>query len=92
MKSGKLDNNPTCPQCKKSLDGFTTVDHDERPKPDDVTICCYCREVLQFDNDMNLKTASPEAIEECVLEVSIAQRMGRYHKLAESIFEIIKGK
>ncbi len=78
MKTGQLNTRPNCPTCKKLLDGFTSVDHDNKPEEGDVTVCAYCNEVLQFNGDMSLKLASAEVIEECgLLTVSRAQRQAR---------------
>ena len=67
MRTGQLDSRPCCPGCKTLLDGFAAVDHDEKPKAGDVTICVYCNQVLQFNDDMSMKPASPDVIEECGL-------------------------
>lgn len=91
MKSGQLDTRPHCPTCKKMLDGFTAVDHEQNPQPGDVTICAYCNEVLQFTDDMGMKLASPEAIEECgLLEVSRSQRQARELKRDLTLAKKIK--
>ena len=75
MKTGQLDTRANCPTCKKLLDGYTAVDHDHKPQAGDVTICTYCNEVLQFNDDMSMKLASAEVIEECgLLEISRGQR------------------
>lgn len=73
MKTGRLDSKPECPTCHKLLDGFSAYYDHEQPKPDDVTICAYCRDVLQFTNGMTLRKANPEVIEEVMLEVSQMQ-------------------
>ena len=91
MKSGQLDTRPHCPTCKKLLDGFTAVDHEHKPSAGDVTICVYCNEVLQFANDMSMKLASPEVIEECgLLEISRGQRRARKFKRDLTLAEKIK--
>ena len=47
--SGRLATSPVCPQCGKTLDGFTSAALDgARPKPGDVSICFYCATVLEF--------------------------------------------
>ena len=91
MKSGQLETRSHCPTCKKLLDGFTAVDHDKKPKAGDVTICSYCNEVLQFNDDMSMKLASPEVIEECgLLEISRGQRQAREFKARVDMRKKIK--
>lgn len=91
MKLGQLNTRPHCPTCKKLLDGFTSVDHDNKPQAGDVMICVYCNEVLQLADDMSMKLASPEVIEECgLLEVSRAQRQAREFNASVSLVKKIK--
>lgn len=91
MKSGQLDTRPNCPCCKKLLDGFTSIDHNKKPKSGDVMICAYCNEVLQFTDDMSLQLASPEVIEECgLLEISRGQRQAREFKTRVDMRKKIK--
>ena len=91
MNTGQLDTHPYCPSCRKLLDGFTAVDHDKKPKAGDVTICAYCNVVLQFNDDMSMKLASPEVIEECgLLEISRGQRQARELKAKLSLAKRIK--
>ncbi len=91
MRTGQLDTRPHCPTCKKLLDGFTAVDHDKKPKAGDVTICVYCNEVLQFNDDMSMKLASAEVIEGCgLLAISRGQRQAREFNARVSLAKKIK--
>lgn len=97
MTTGQLKNQPHCPGCNHLLDGLTGVDHDRQPSPGDVTICAYCNEVLQFTDDMSLKLAPPEVIEECgLLQISRGQRQARAFNakvtLAKKIREVVGGR
>lgn len=47
----KLSWQARCPECRSTLDGATGVDHDERPKPGDVSLCLYCGTILVFEED-----------------------------------------
>ena len=47
-----------CPECNKKLDAATGVDHDSRPEPNDVTVCLYCATVLQFNDDLTLRSTT----------------------------------
>lgn len=62
--STKLENDPHCPQCKTLVNGATAADFsDITPKPGDGTVCFYCAEILEFDEDLNLTHASDELME-----------------------------
>lgn len=76
INQGQLKNKPHCPQCLKLLDGFTAVasEKEARPSPGDVTVCVYCRAVLQFTGDLGLEMAEAGVIEQFTLELSIIQR------------------
>ncbi len=63
MKTGKLDTAPHCPTCDKTLDGFTSFE-EHSPGPEDITVCCYCGEVLQFTEEMALEKISDEVMAE----------------------------
>lgn len=63
MKFGKtahLKNaKPICPSCDKLLDGFTGIDNNATPEPDDITICCYCGSILKFTEKLTVVEMSP---------------------------------
>lgn len=76
MNDGLLPSKPECPHCKKTLDGFTDPVGDRVPKPEDVTMCLYCGEILQFDERMKLKPIPEELIKELNLKtVQIAGKV-----------------
>ena len=59
-----LSNQPKCPGCGRTLDGFTDVKNaNNRPKSGDISFCLYCREVLEFDENMNFKLAPQEFLD-----------------------------
>lgn len=78
--SGKLNSQPYCPVCKKLLNGFTSVDHQNSPKPGDVTVCTSCNGILQFNESMGLKLAPVEVIEKYMLEISKAQQKAKEYR------------
>jgi hypothetical protein len=49
-----------CPACGNQLDACFGVEHDEIPKPGDLTICAYCAEPLVFTRDLRLRCVTPE--------------------------------
>ena len=54
-----------CVTCKAVLDGAETVsDPNIHPRPDDITICGYCGEVLQFNDDMSLRLIDESVLSE----------------------------
>lgn len=50
---------PLCPNCHNKLDACTDMSLEGAfPSPDDYSICAYCFEVLQFNDDcMSLRVA-----------------------------------
>lgn len=75
---GFLVNEPQCPHCETTLDGFTDPTGNRVPEPEDVTMCLYCGEILQFDSDMKLKPIPEEIITELDLRtVQIAGEVRR---------------
>lgn len=46
-----------CPQCKKHLDRSCGVAHPYSPRPNDFTICVYCKSWLVFNDDLSLRLA-----------------------------------
>jgi hypothetical protein len=51
-----------CPQCAELLDGATAMGEDAVPEPGDISVCCYCAEILQFDAAMHLVKCPEEAL------------------------------
>lgn len=49
-----------CPCCEEMLDAVTSLDADGAPEPGDVSLCAYCGEILQFDEDMQLTKVTEE--------------------------------
>ena len=46
----------SCPVCGLNINASHN-ERNETPKPGDVTICCKCRNILQFDEAMDLEIA-----------------------------------
>lgn len=64
-----------CPQCNANLNAWGSISHDDKPRSGDITVCVYCAEVLEFtDNDLNVISASAEALTDVTLELSKVQR------------------
>ena len=81
MRHGQLHGRGyTCPNpaCRKTLDGFSSVGHDNAPSPGDITVCAYCQAALVFlENGLRLMTADefdalPAEDREGLLRVGIA--------------------
>ena len=49
-----------CPACGNQLDACFGIQHNETPKPGDLTICAYCAEPLVFTRDLSQRCATPE--------------------------------
>ena len=46
-----------CPVCGLNLNAASNEKNNESPKPGDVSICCKCHSILQFDEAMGLEMA-----------------------------------
>lgn len=50
--------------CGHELDRASGVHNAVPPRPDDLSLCAYCGEVLQFNADLTLRIADPIALAE----------------------------
>jgi hypothetical protein len=47
--SGELDSAPNCPNCGKTLDGFSSAElKSQRPREGDMGICLYCGTISKY--------------------------------------------
>lgn len=53
-----------CPGCFGYLNASRDIDGDERPKPDDRTICIHCGAFMKYLNDLRLQLLTPEELAE----------------------------
>lgn len=55
-----------CPSCEAVLDGAANMaaNERERPSPGDFSVCMYCATILIFDDNLELQTASSNALEQ----------------------------
>ena len=75
MNDGLLASKPECPHCKTTLNGFTDPIGNRVPKAEDVTMCLYCGEFLQFNDNMKLEPLSEELITQ--LDLRSVQMAGK---------------
>lgn len=61
--TAKLGSAPSCPHCKKRLDGFAHLEGKATPSVGDITVCAYCSSVLEFTSGLKLKFAAMEGLE-----------------------------
>lgn len=75
----KLPAAPRCPGCKAELDGATNMDNTvARPKAGDVSVCAYCGEIIEFMDELKLRSASPEVLKELhPVDRKMLQRMSQ---------------
>lgn len=52
-----------CPTCDEKLDAVTSIDADGMPERGDISLCAYCGEILEFDDNMQLIVITEEAWE-----------------------------
>jgi len=54
-----------CPSCKHELDAATSADDSPRElKKGDFSLCMYCGEILRFEENLKLKVANQDDMEE----------------------------
>ena len=54
-----------CPHCGHLIDGASPVSTVRgKPRPDDLTVCAYCAEVLQFDRQLVPRKPEPALLRE----------------------------
>jgi len=88
MISTKLENKPTCPQCKATLDGASHAD--STPEPGDLTICVYCTALLQFSDSMTLvgmdiDDISPADRESIYSAIEMVKKINQSLKIKSSV-------
>ena len=50
-----------CPACNKELDATTSIqDESLLPKPGNLSICFYCGDMSEFDDNLDLRSLSQE--------------------------------
>ena len=77
MEQTKLKSQPRCPTCDKLLDDATSLEDDKKPRPGDVSFCCYCHEILQFTDDMKLRVADPDVAAEAAEQLAPVMQANR---------------
>jgi hypothetical protein len=58
----RLWQNPLCPACAALLDGASGLGHDSSPMAGDLTVCAYCRALLQYTEGLGLRLAPEEEL------------------------------
>lgn len=57
FKTSRVPGN-VCPACKHPMDAATSTDRPAKPKPDDVSVCFECGQVLLFNEDLTSRIPS----------------------------------
>ena len=53
-----------CPVCTSLNDAATGTDHNDPPRPGDLTICVTCGAILEFDDHLRTVVASQATLDE----------------------------
>ena len=53
-----------CLNCSKPLDAAASLESDDPPRPDDITVCFYCGYIMAFTEDFKLRKLTQEEMEE----------------------------
>lgn len=78
----------TCPSCYRKLDLATDPEGKNIPKPNDLTVCIYCQEILIFQEDMSVKELSQEKIEKLPYEIQV--KLMLFKKTAKKLINDVK--
>jgi hypothetical protein len=64
MTLGKTHHVPNgfCPLCGKELDAASGMDHDNAPKPGDVSVCLGCAQPLVFNDDLTVRAMTASEV------------------------------
>lgn len=76
-----------CPNCKKDLDSISH-EQDRLPKPDDLSVCIYCGELLKFDENLCLILPNEDGI----IELMQTDSWIKIRRTQDVIFRMIKEK
>ena len=53
-----------CPECNTELNAATGIGHEYTPSKDDITVCAECGEILQFNEDLSLRSIDDGVLDE----------------------------
>lgn len=77
-----------CPSCAKVMDAVSGVDHDEAPRPGDVSLCFDCGAVLIFTDTLGLRKPDPMEM----LRIELSDDWKRIEKAQAVIRSVPRGK
>lgn len=66
-----------CPACQSTVDAATST-NGAKPKPGDISACCYCTALLSFNTDLTLRLLRQD-------EFDLLPAMTRMHLRAYSV-------
>jgi len=76
--SKKLKSNAFCFTCNTKLDGVTGIGFNS-PKEGNLSICGYCKQIAQFDKNLNLTPVSDVKLREMILyDPSLKEKIDLY--------------
>lgn len=70
-----------CCGCGKVLDAATPVDQSDGehdPTPGSYTVCAYCATLMVYDQDLSLRSLSPEELADMPLDLRVQIQRVRY--------------
>lgn len=77
-----------CPHCFHVLDTFSSLyDENIEVRPGDYTVCLYCENVLEFDKDLHLISATDETLKKIAGTKMFLQNNAAAGILAERLQE-----
>lgn len=82
----QLETSPRCPNCGHTLNGATSIGHEQDPTPGDLTVCIDCASPLEFTPELGLRRIDLETlpsdarcdIERAISLVKAAMRKEKY--------------
>lgn len=62
-----------CPACLRTLNGAAAIGRRATPRAGDLSVCCYCTALLEFNTDLTVRLLSREVFES--LSVDMRERL-----------------
>ena len=64
LDKGRGNEKAKCPNCGKTLSGWSALEKGTSPKEGDFSLCVYCSSFLVFNTDLTLRLAEEDEVYE----------------------------
>jgi hypothetical protein len=81
MKRVRTNREARCPACLKTLNGATDPLGGATPCAGDLSVCCYCSVMLQFNTDLTLRLLRADEFE--ALPADVPQQLAEFRGMVQ---------